>query len=92
VPLLVLLLAFQAWRCVLAMPDTDSDTSDAVHTADDKRGVATLTWDSAGNLGKVVVMSIYVISDMSYEVYCDYFGALHCNGYTVINALSITTA
>jgi hypothetical protein len=38
---------------VLALADTDSTSSSAVDTADDKRGVATLTWDSAGSLGKV---------------------------------------
>jgi hypothetical protein len=61
--------AFQAWRCVLALADTDSDTSSAVDTADDKRGVATLTWDSAGNLGKVsVVTSTYVTPSLQHQL------------------------
>ena len=45
---------------MLALADTDCDTSSETVSADDNRGVATLTWDSAGNLGKVT--SIYVTS------------------------------
>jgi hypothetical protein len=46
---------------VLALADTDNDANSAEGAADNNIGLAALTWDAEGNLGKVCsVTSIHV--------------------------------
>jgi hypothetical protein len=59
---LLVLIASQAWRCVSALADSETGTSSEAVSADDNSGVATLTWDSDGNLGKVKIVTLFHVT------------------------------